>query len=217
MNEIWKDVIGYEGIYQVSNLGNVKRIIDSNNQFKSNHVLKFNIIKGYCHVQLHKNSTCKCFRVHRLVASSFIPNLDNKPHVNHINGIKDDNRVENLEWCTPSENELHKHRVLGKTHYKYNYTESQKEEIVLMYKNGCRIKEIAFKFNTTVDSIHKMLVKIVGKVNYSGQYNGASKLKDSDINLIKELRNNGMHYSEIALKFNVSANTIYRRFKSINQ
>jgi len=114
MEEIWKDIDGYEGHYQVSNIGNVKgleRIIEGKNgcdRLYPSIFFKHEITKdGYKRVVLMKYGKKKRFMIHRLVISAFITNIDNKPYVNHINGDKSDNRVENLEWCTNSENMLH--------------------------------------------------------------------------------------------------------------
>lgn len=99
--EIWKDVQGYEGLYQVSNFGRVKTI-------KTNIIRKFGDNgHGYMFLPLHKNNKSKNHYVHRLVATSFIDNLYRKTTVNHINGIKADNSVSNLEWATQSENSQH--------------------------------------------------------------------------------------------------------------
>lgn len=103
MKEIWKDISGYEGLYQVSNLGRVKRVLFINNQITKSTDKILKLIKergGYVHVNLYKNNTSKRYLVHRLVANAFIDNPDNLPQVNHKNEIKDDNRSQNLEWCT---------------------------------------------------------------------------------------------------------------------
>lgn len=108
MNEIWKDIKGYEGKYQVSNLGRVKSLYLINRQAKipRERILKLgHNLQGYPQIHLCKdNKTSKSIFVHKLVAEAFIPNPDNLPVVNHKNEIKTDNRVENLEWCTQKNN-----------------------------------------------------------------------------------------------------------------
>lgn len=109
--EFWADVVGYEGFYQVSNLGNIRAINYHNQGVVRN--LKTNLVAGYPHTILKINGEARNVHVHRLVAEAFIPNPDNKQYVNHKNGDRQDNRVENLEWVTCSENTLHKFHSLG--------------------------------------------------------------------------------------------------------
>lgn len=97
--EIWKDIKGYEGLYQVSNMGEVRRVGRNKPLYKS--------LRNYYGVKLSKNNIKKYFNIHKLVAETFIPNLSNKEQVNHIDGNKLNNNVENLEWVTPSENTKH--------------------------------------------------------------------------------------------------------------
>ena len=118
--EVWKDVVGYEGVYQVSNFGRVKRIGKYRNQtteWESNKILKpGKKNNGYLFCQLSMNNETTPKMVHRLVAEAFIPNVDNKATVNHIDGNKENNRVENLEWATYRENSMHSLHVLQDHH-----------------------------------------------------------------------------------------------------
>lgn len=112
--EIWRDIPGYEGLYQVSNLGRVRsldRYVKQNHgskQLKRGKIIQpIKDCKGYLRLKLCINNTSKRISIHRLVAQVFIPNLDNKPQVNHIDGDKTNNRVDNLEWVTNQENVKH--------------------------------------------------------------------------------------------------------------
>jgi len=111
-NEIWKDIPGYEGLYQISNKGRVKSLLKTVRLGRNTKIIPEKIIKTknkdrYQGCSLSKNSVGKKLMVHRLVAESFVPNPENKPQVNHKDGNKDNNSADNLEWVTVSENAIH--------------------------------------------------------------------------------------------------------------
>lgn len=149
--ERWTDVVGYEGLYSVSTNGKVY-------SHYSNRCLKRIITKtGHCRVHLVKDGKIKCIGIHRLVAFAFIPNPHNKPTVNHINEDKKDNRVENLEWATHYEQNVHGTRIqraVQHTDYKSRHIDyaavaakhndkelnrSQMKPIIQMSKDGIAI------------------------------------------------------------------------------
>ena len=114
MNEIWKDIEGYEGCYQVSNLGRVKSLersyINSRGRVrrtKESIIKQFIEKRGYSLVVLSHKGSKKTFQTHRLVALAFIPNIDNKATVNHKNFNKSENTVDNIEWMSVAENNQH--------------------------------------------------------------------------------------------------------------
>lgn len=107
MSRQWRDIAGYEGLYQVSDDGKIRNA-------KRRRFLRPNIKKtGYAQVTLCKEGVCAYYSVHRIVASAFLANPCGLPQVNHKNGVKTDNRVANLEWCDAAENQRHRRQVLG--------------------------------------------------------------------------------------------------------
>lgn len=120
--EIWKDIIEYEGLYQISNLSSVKSLeryyFIGKGQNKTSKITVeeklleiFQYENGYTYACLSKESKVKKFKIHRLIAIHFIPNPNNYDQINHINAIRNDNRIENLEWCTHSHNMKHKFKM----------------------------------------------------------------------------------------------------------
>lgn len=114
MNETWKDIIGYEGFYQISSLGRV-RSLDRTVYFKNNKgcrkyigkIIRQKYHNDYAMVNINKNKEMETLYIHRLVATHFVENPDNKNVVNHIDGVKSNNEYDNLEWVTQAENNKH--------------------------------------------------------------------------------------------------------------
>lgn len=146
-NEEWKDVVGYEGLYQVSNLGNV-RMLEHYTPYVKGSVMKIpakNLYigwsNGYRTVWLCKNKIRKLKKVHRLVAEAFIPNPENKPCIDHINTIRHDNRIENLRWATYKENGNNKNTKANLSNSLQGKAKSNRKPIVQLDKYGSYITE----------------------------------------------------------------------------
>ena len=163
--EIFKDIKGYEGSYQISNLGRIKslsRLVDNHSGFKKNlkeKMLKTHISKtGYFVVDLKKENIRKTFKVHRLIAIHFINKIEGKKYINHIDGNKLNNNISNLEWCTIKENNNHAKLNKLKNDCGHNnsracFTENQSE---LIRNSEKSIKDLSFFYNVNFSTIYRI-------------------------------------------------------------
>jgi len=165
--EEWKDIVGYEGLYQVSNYGRIKspsRLMDGVRKLSRTSKEKFLSpanSKGYFIVSLSKKNINRSFRVHRLVAFAFCKNMLNKPWVNHKNGIKSDCFFLNLEWCTESENSIHafQNKLVSRKGIKNSrskLTEDDVRKIKILLQKKVKQSEIAELFPVKEGIISKI-------------------------------------------------------------
>lgn len=205
-NEIWKPIKGFENLYEVSNLGRVKSIFtkfaDKNGKImtKKQTILKQCFTStGYLMVNLNH----KPFKVHRLVATAFIPNPNNKPQVNHIDFNPLNNKVQNLEWATSKENINHtvSHNRSKRIYY------FDIEKAISLFKSGKTAKEISIELQTNMTSLqnffHRRKIK---RKNYpkKSKYN-------ITIEQLKELFKQGYSNKQIMQQFNIPNVYVARR------
>lgn len=175
MVEIWKDVIGYEGLYLISTFGNIKSLdktvksgtLNNPTRFIKGKQLKLRPDQdGYFRVSLTLNFKKKIHFVHRLVLSTFVENKFNKPQINHKNGIKSDNNLLNLEWCTLSENRSHAYATglqngLSRRGEKSNFAKLTKDQVITIraeyvpYK--VTQKQLGIKYGITQSGIQHII------------------------------------------------------------
>lgn len=154
--EIWKDIPGYEELYQASDLGRIKSFPKHTIVFYK--ILKNNNSNGYLTVKLCKNKQVKTKKAHRLIGLTFIPNPENKPHINHKRGIKTDNRVTEIEWNTILENNIHAFKLGLKKPKKSidcNFTKLSEYEIkqIKENKNNFNQRELGELYNVSQSNI----------------------------------------------------------------
>lgn len=161
--EVWASVKGFEGQYEVSNIGNIRSIDRYVDHYKGGKRLYKGTSKnvrlnryGYLRCNLKDSGKRYDFSVHRLVALAFIPNPENKEQVNHINGIKTDNRVENLEWCTSSENNIHA------TKYRLVKTKLSDVQVLEIFNSNLSYRKLAENYGVS----NSIIWRIKNKKSY---------------------------------------------------
>lgn len=164
MEEIWKDVKGYENLYQISNTGKIKSLERYKNNHSKKQLVKEKIRKqivsktGYYTCMLNKNGKNKLFKVHRLIAEAFIPNPNNYPIINHKDGNKLNNDISNLEWCNYSHN--------GKEAYRLGLIKNNTYGIK-KYNNSLKIKVNQYDLNGKFIKQWESISDIQKELNYA--------------------------------------------------
>lgn len=172
MNEIWKDIEGYEGSYQVSNRGQIRSLKGISYRGDK---LQYRLMKqwkrnkqGYLGIQLCRQGIIKNYFVHRLVGKAFIQNPLNLPQINHKDGIKINNNVNNLEYVTGSENVRHAYRTglassLGESNSRSKLKSNEILEIRTLRESGIPVKDIARKYNIERNYIYSICLRFTWK------------------------------------------------------
>lgn len=228
MEEIWKDIPGYEGMYQASTSGRIKsffthRYSELNIEGK---ILSVQMYYGYITVKLSINNTQKRYKVHRLIAMTFIPNPACKAQVNHKNGIKTDNTVSNLEWCTREENMKHardtglREMMYGQNNTNAKLKEADVIDIRSKYSLGnCTYKNLSDEYRVSTHAIRAIITgkkwkRVSDKDDYQFKKYGAkgencyfSKLTPEKVLKIREMKDTHTQ-KEIANIFSVNRSNI---------
>jgi len=236
MEEIWKEIKGYEGQYEISSHGNVRsldRVITGYSQGRScfikGRVKKQYDTNGYLGLSLCKDGFNRSFRTHRVVAEAFIPNPENKPEVNHKDGVKTNNRVENLEWNTHSENIKHAHNTglkrnaLGENHFRS--TASNKLVVELkeaLNEDKYTVDYLVKKFKVSTHLISKVKNNKTRKslnlpepldaprFRISSPVQDRGRLTASEVIAIREMLEEGIYlFNYICHKFQITNHTLH--------
>lgn len=169
--EIWKDIKGYDGLYQISSFGRVKRTdrkITVNSPHKGTYIKtwKGRILKPisgvYLRVDLCKKNKTKRVLIHRLVAETFLPNINSKPQVNHVDGNKHNNILSNLEWVSISENSIHAYKKLGRI--------PPRNAPIICIETGKRYKKMLEAQEDTGILITSICNNLAGKSSHAGGF-----------------------------------------------
>lgn len=173
----WKDIPGFNGDYQINRVGQVKmrEKVLWNGRIMPEKIMSSKITQnGYKRIGLRENGTRRHYSIHRLIALTFIPNPQNKPQVNHKNGIKTDNRVDNLEWVTQAENMQHAmkigtHKIQGPESKRAKLTWRQINEIKKLRRTGATLQAIGDRFKVTKGTIWKIMNNYTYRDGYRKQ------------------------------------------------
>lgn len=173
MIELWAPIKGYEGLYEVSNKGRIKSLAkNAGNSPRKKRIRKLKETRhGYLNVSLWKFGKSKHPLVHRLVAMAFLPNPCNYPEVNHLDGDRKNANVENLEWCTTSQNIKHAFKIGNKNNRGENHSQHilTEKDVILIRKSSRDNKELAKKYHCHPTTIHSARVgKSWKHINFFG-------------------------------------------------